>query len=1144
MPNTPNTNINKAVARLVVSEALDETTSLPEPAPLSGVVTSIAGGCAILLLPAKLAPSDVELRTKDSVFLASTGTEQLTDPLLNINQLPDGALEEDLDSWQPTIRPSGWVLGRDHVGWHIENGHTAFIRQDAAQVAEPMEIAYTADHPDGLIPLRPNALYQFSGLFAVHRCAGEVVIRVTDAAGVLLQEAIGRPSPKANGGEYASDYSAVAVNVQTPPQPCFAQLVLRKGATKSDDDSWFFFANLRFGRVNQKEQLGWAPPPFSPTELTLLQSLDVAGIREWHVPLPELSADGGAQFLQVIDRTTRADLVNSPIPLGSPLQIVGGITGLEGTTVVGWVRDGNQPQRSLEVSLLVDGRPQFTAWANQPHGDNMNGFRLTLPPMVLDGQPHRLTVRLTENDMLVDETAEILPAHLTPWSAVARYGGANLPAKLSTAASYRYESFRAHALAAARSAVAPNESVETKMWRATLLGQLGIAHERVVAGLDRTPKLEPFTFPVIEKPCVSVVIPVHNKFAVTHNCLASLILAYNDASFEVIVVDDGSSDDTRLITNLISGITYCRNESAEGFISACNLGASKARGDYIVLLNNDTEVTARWLDELLYTFSHFDRVGLAGSKLIYPDGRLQEAGGIVWGDGVAWNYGRLANPADPRYSYTRQADYLSGAAVMIPTPLWAQIGGLSDEFRPAYYEDTDLSFKVRQAGLRTVYAANSVVVHFEGISNGTSTASGMKRFQEVNRPKFMRKWRANYRNHGTDTSKVDLEKDRGIVLRALFIDAQPPRPDNDAGSYAAIQEMRTMQALGAKITFLPENLAYLGSYTQDLQRAGIETIYAPFAYSVSDFLQSRGGEFDIVYITRYMVADRHLEAVRRFAPRAKIMFCNADLHFLRELREAIASHDSDKMMTALNTRDEELRIMREADITLSYNDVEHAVILSHNLASSKVFTCPWVVDAVEQVNPYENRSDIAFLGGFGHPPNSEAVMYFVGEVMPLLRRAGLNARFVVYGSGVTPEIEALSSNDVLIKGFVESVAAVFETCRVFVAPLLTGAGIKGKVLDALSFGVPSVLSTVAAEGIGLGDGTDAIIARTPQEWCDAIVDLYGDAGRWSAMSHHAVSFARRRFSFARGVEQMRLAVESADLITDEGMALQTTSPKL
>ncbi len=166
---------------------------------------------------------------------------------------------------------------------------------------------------------------------------------------------------------------------------------------------------------------------------------------------------------------------------------------------------------------------------------------------------------------------------------------------------------------------------------------------------------------------------------------------------------------------------------------------------------------------------------------------------------------------------------------MITRTLWEEVGGFSKEFAPAYFEDTDLAFKVKAAGKKVVYVPHSVVVHYEGVSNGTerTAASGLKRYQEINRPKFKRKWASLFSANGIVGDQVDLAKDRGIAKRVVFFDYEVPHLDRDAGSYAAIQEIRMFQALGCKVTFVPLNLAYLGRHTDFLQRIGVEVIHSP-----------------------------------------------------------------------------------------------------------------------------------------------------------------------------------------------------------------------------------------------------------------------------------------------------------------------------
>jgi glycosyltransferase involved in cell wall biosynthesis len=325
------------------------------------------------------------------------------------------------------------------------------------------------------------------------------------------------------------------------------------------------------------------------------------------------------------------------------------------------------------------------------------------------------------------------------------------------------------------------------------------------------------------------------------------------------------------------------------------------------------------------------------------------------------------------------------------------------------------------------------------------------------------------------------------------------------------------------------NLAYWGGYTESLQRMGVECIYAPYCLTFEELIQSRGHEFDLIYITRYYVAENLIDPIRRYAPQAKIVLNNADLHFLRELREAMSKKSDELLAESMKTRDRELALMRNVDLVLSYNETEHAVILSHNLDSTRVALCPWMVEVKESVPDYEGRADIAFLGGYRHRPNVEAVEYFAREIMPLLRERLPGVRFLIYGSHVPREIEGLSADDIVIKGWVNDVADVYDTCRVFIAPLKSGAGLKGKVAGAMAHGVPCVLSPVAAEGLGVRDGLEARIAETPSEWVEAIVQVCADRESWERMSRCAQLFARQNFSFDRGRKLMKQALNTAGL---------------
>tara|TARA_B100002003_G_scaffold250771_1_gene291472 strand:- start:83 stop:2857 length:2775 start_codon:yes stop_codon:yes gene_type:complete len=752
-------------------------------------------------------------------------------------------------------------------------------------------------------------------------------------------------------------------------------------------------------------------------------------------------------------------------------------------------------------------------------------FNIPVPQELCDGGLHVLTLSLLGNVSAEASYVDVFPSILTPWEHLSSSARQLNYSALSRTAGYRYESLRRQL----ENLEAVTVSTLGKQGSATAkIANLMQAHQIVLEGYEGRKHYPKLSFPKIDKPDVSIVIPVHNKLELTYHCLAALILAWNKASFEVIVVDDCSTDRTTELSQIVDNVNVIVNEHNLGFLRNCNKAAKHARGDYLVMLNNDTEVTSGWLDEMIDTIARFEGVGMAGSKLIYPDGKLQEAGGIVWGNGQPWNLGNRGNPQAPEWNYARQVDYLSGASLMVPRKIWEEVGGFSDEFAPAYYEDTDLAFKIRDYGYKTVYSPYSVVVHFEGMSNGRDENHGIKKNQVINAPKFRSKWIDSYMANGQPSfENVPSHKDRGVAYRALMVDYTVPRPDHDAGSYAAVQEIRMLQANGFKVSFVSENMAHMGKYTDALQKMGVECFYAPFQTSVEQVLQSRGSEFELVYITRFDVAERHLPAVKQYTS-AKILFNNADLHFLRELRAALAANSTD-LSGPLATRDRELGLMRQVDGILAYNPTEHAVIASHNLKMDNLYITPWVLDGRGHQTPFKKRSGLAFLGGYRHTPNVEAVKFFVEKVMPLLRKRLPGVPFHIYGSHMPDSFKQYEAKDVLLEGFVESLDDVFESARLMVAPLLSGAGIKGKVLEGMSAGVPQVLSPVAAEATGLTHGVSAMVVEEPQAWVDAIAELYEDEKRWVQMSNNALALARTNYSFEHGVKGMAKALEGVGI---------------
>ncbi|MDQ6619579.1 MAG: glycosyltransferase, partial [Pseudomonadota bacterium] len=601
----------------------------------------------------------------------------------------------------------------------------------------------------------------------------------------------------------------------------------------------------------------------------------------------------------------------------------------------------------------------------------------------------------------------------------------------------------------------------------------------------------PLTFPKlgVSLPRVSIIIPAFGDPLLTYTCLKSILANTPGGRYEVIVIDDASDVPLAGVLHDVRGVRIERNETNQGFVANCNLGASLARGEVLLFLNNDTIVTPGWLQAILQIFERRTGVGLVGVKLVYPDGRLQEAGGIVWRDGSAWNCGRGDDPERPEHNYVREVDYCSGACVAVPSAVFRAVGGFDMRFAPAYYEDTDLAFAVRAAGRRVVYQPRATVVHFEGQTSGTDTLSGVKRHQVINQHRFAEKWSlalAGHRNNGID---AHLEHDRFARHRVLVIDACMLTPDQDSGSVRMQAILELLIELHCKVTFVADSLEYREPYVSDLQQRGVEVLFHPYVRSIPVLLGERGRKFDIVLLSRHYIAAKHVGTVRAFAPQALLVFDTVDLHFLRAERLAELDGGAMAKAGARAKRDEELALIRKADFTLVVSHVEKTLLASM-VPEADVAILSNVHELLPGSRPFAERQGLVFIGGFQHPPNTDAVLWYASEVLPHVRRLIPGAKTYIVGADAPGTIRDLAADDFIITGHVPDVGPFFTSTRASISPLRYGAGVKGKVNLAMSYGLPVVATTPSVEGMHLTPEVDVLIADSAEAFAAAIARVY------------------------------------------------------
>ncbi len=637
----------------------------------------------------------------------------------------------------------------------------------------------------------------------------------------------------------------------------------------------------------------------------------------------------------------------------------------------------------------------------------------------------------------------------------------------------------------------------------------------------------PLSVPRATSPKVSIIIPVYGQHLLTYTCLKSIVETCADQSIEVIVIDDCSPEPASLALHAVSGVEFVRNDTNLGFLRNCNKAAAQASGEFLVLLNNDTIVTGDWLKSMLTVFAQYERVGLVGAKLIYPDGVLQEAGGIVWRDGSAWNVGRNDDAMKPEYNYLREVDYCSGACLMIARELWNTLGGFDERFVPAYYEDTDLAFQVRAAGKRVFYQPRAMIVHFEGRSSGTDLTSGVKQHQVTNQKTFATKWGEVLCHHRLNGTQPHLERDRYTNKRVLVVDACMLTPDQDSGSLRMFEMLYAMRELGCKVSFVAQNLEYREPYVTQIQALGVEVFYHPYVPAVEVFLEQNMKIFDVVVLSRATVACEYMSLARKLiksqALKTRLVFDTVDLHFVREERQADIVGGVVARAAASAARKRELSAITQADVTLVVSPTERQ-LLSNLVPSSRVEIVSNIHVTMPGEKSFSQRNGVIFIGGFRHPPNFDAITWYVDNVLPILRAKRTGITTTIIGSNAPPTLQRFAAPDFVIAGFVPDVSPFYEAARVSISPLRYGAGVKGKVNLAMQYGVPVVATTVSVEGMYLEHEKNVLVADDPEAFADAVIKLHNDPQLWQQLRQGGLENIEEWFSRTRARAALRVVL--------------------
>ena len=365
------------------------------------------------------------------------------------------------------------------------------------------------------------------------------------------------------------------------------------------------------------------------------------------------------------------------------------------------------------------------------------------------------------------------------------------------------------------------------------------------------------------------------------------------------------------------------------------------------------------------------------------------------------------------------------------------------------------------------------------------------------------------------------ERSKGKPI-ILVVDHYVPTYDKDAGSKTTFEYLKMFIKKGFVVKFLGDNFMHEEPYTTTLEQMGIEVLYGPeYQVKIWDWLRDHGDDIAVAYLNRPHIASKYVDYILDNTD-IKVIYYGHDLHFLRESREYQITGDPKIRENAEYWKSVELTLMSKAAVSYYPSYVERDAIHEIDPTINVKDITAYVFDEFKSdiQEDFAKREGLLFVGGFAHPPNADAVLWFVKEIYPRIREkmqalGQTPPDFYVVGSKVTDEIKALAEpgNGVIIKGFVseEELSELYATSRIVVVPLRYGAGVKGKVVEAIYNGAPIVTTSVGAEGIPNVEDV-LLVEDDPEQFAKTTVRLYQNPDECRALCEKTQTYIRQHFS--------------------------------
>ena len=625
-------------------------------------------------------------------------------------------------------------------------------------------------------------------------------------------------------------------------------------------------------------------------------------------------------------------------------------------------------------------------------------------------------------------------------------------------------------------------------------------------------------FPEVAEPIISIVLILYNRAELTLSCLHSL-LHQNFHSYELIIVDNKSSDRTEELLAKIKNTNIIYNEENQHFLLAANQASEIATGQYILFLNNDAQILGDSLRVAVQTISSDTNIGAVGGKIILPDGTLQEAGSIIWQDGSCLGYGRGDDPQAPQYMFSREVDYCSGAFLLTPRQLFIDLGSFDILYQPAYYEETDYCVKIHKAGYKIVYHPSITILHYEFASSKSDRAIALQaRNQEIFITQHQDWLQSQYY---PDINNILLASNRqNSGKRILFIDDRIPHPYLGSGYTRGHKILQIMVELGHQVTFYPTDLSYRESWQvtyHDIPQS-IEIFKGYGLQKLANFLQDRPNYYDTIFISRphninhlnYILENNILLKNTLIVYDAEALYCLRDFAYQNLLGNQLTEEARQKAIS------KELELAKNSDLIISVSPLEREKFIEYGY--NRVEVLGHSLSTTPTPNSFSQRQNILFVGSVYQmqSPNADSILWFSREIFPLIQEQIPEISLLLVGNNRVAELkqEILKFNNSQIKilGKIDDLFDLYNNSRLFIAPTRFAAGIPHKVHEASAYGLPVVTTEAIANQLQWRSQIDLLIADTPQNFARQCIRLYRDENLWQTLRNNALNQVEKQCS--------------------------------